>query len=496
MKAEVDPSGHDYEGLTNLAKELGRPLYTLEVLQNDPFTAGKEGRKAKAEWFAEIWRELNIQPGAHLRRIHYKLVSQTTPVLMHDGRPYINSINCFQHLVNSALDARHLGLIDSNRIVDRRSPDSHLYGSGHIGSAYEGSLEIESASSGQGKFRMPVAFAGFAGEFEAPSFQLPKLILDPPTFTQPCAVEAWIEKTSMNDVLDPICRRYRVDFVPLAGEASLTFCLNLVNRARRRKVPTRVLIISDYDPAGQSIPIAIARKAEHRIYAEGLDIDLHIRDICLTKEQADRYNLPRIPFNDMRRAAAFQQRHGEDGVVELDALEALRPGALRDIVVAEIERYRDGSLDERVGEATAEAETAINAINREVRQRYADDIAGLEAECERRRAIWNAADAELNEARWEMQLAVMAIAARYQNRLDVLADLGSDFGELADPVLQRKARLSTTKRRMSTISQTGRSRLRMIRIPIPSSTVCGTSLNRSTGTSDIRASGSKLNRTS
>src|SRR5262249_60631530 len=98
-----------------------------------------------------------------------------------------------------------------------------------------------------------------------------------PRFGQPCAVEIWIEKTSMNDVLIPICRGYRADFVALAGEASFTYCVDLVNRTSRRNVPTIVLVISDFDPAGQSSPVAIARKAEFRICNEGVDVDLQVR---------------------------------------------------------------------------------------------------------------------------------------------------------------------------------------------------------------------------
>jgi hypothetical protein len=427
----------DYEGLKALSKELDRPLETLKVLHNDPFTAGQPSRRAGAEWFAGIWRAFDIRPGAHLRRIHYKLVSQTAPILMLNGRPYINSLSCFQELLEGALDARHLGLIDANHLVDRRSPESIFRQGNDVGTRSEGSFDRSSGYSFQGKFMAPIAFASFSGDFEAPGFQLPRLSFYPPTFAQPCAIEVWIEKTSMNDVLDPICRRYGVDFVPLAGESSLTYCVDLVNRARRRSVPTRVLVISDYDPAGQSIPVAIARKAEHRIYIEGLDVDLHVRDICLTKEQVAEYNLPRIPINDLRRAAAFEKRHGEGGV-ELDALEALYPGTLGGIVIAEIERYRDSTLNEQVEEAEAEAEARIEEINRKVYDQHAEDIAALEAERDRRTALWNAADAGLIEIRKEMQRAVMEIAARHQGRFDALAtELQSDFGALADPILRR-----------------------------------------------------------
>jgi hypothetical protein len=52
----------------------------------------------------------------------------------------------------------------------------------------------------------------------------------------------------------------------------------------------------------------------------------------LTREQAQQFNLPRIPIkeSDLRRKG-FEERNGE-GAVELDALEALHPGELASLV--------------------------------------------------------------------------------------------------------------------------------------------------------------------
>ena len=74
----------DHAGLEALAKKLG-PLFTLEVLHNDPFTANIR-RESGAEWFAELWKKLNVQPGAHLHRIHYRDRVARTPVLMPTAR--------------------------------------------------------------------------------------------------------------------------------------------------------------------------------------------------------------------------------------------------------------------------------------------------------------------------------------------------------------------------------------------------------------------------
>jgi hypothetical protein len=120
----ADPANSiDHAGLKALAKELNRPLFTLEVLRNDPFTAGVPARKAGAEWFAALWQQLQIKPGAHLHRIHYILVSQKKPVLMRDGRPYENTRACEAILERASLDARYLQLIPVDALVDRRNEE-------------------------------------------------------------------------------------------------------------------------------------------------------------------------------------------------------------------------------------------------------------------------------------------------------------------------------------------------------------------------------------
>src|SRR5215211_5977317 len=62
--------------------------------KNDPFYAGTETQKAMAEWFAEVF---GTSTGAHLRRIHYRLVSRGD-VVRADGVPYENNGNSWAYL--------------------------------------------------------------------------------------------------------------------------------------------------------------------------------------------------------------------------------------------------------------------------------------------------------------------------------------------------------------------------------------------------------------
>jgi hypothetical protein len=50
------------------------------------------------------------------------------------------------------------------------------------------------------------------------------------------------------------------------GELSVTKCVELVDREVNSDRPVRTLYVSDFDPAGQSMPVACARKIEHVIH--------------------------------------------------------------------------------------------------------------------------------------------------------------------------------------------------------------------------------------
>ena len=66
--------------------------------------------------------------------------------------------------------------------------------------------------------------------------------------------------------------------------------------------------ISDFDPAGQ---LTVARKIEHLIYRCGLDLDIQVRVVALTREQVIECDIPPIPLKETeKRAANFHEQHG------------------------------------------------------------------------------------------------------------------------------------------------------------------------------------------
>jgi hypothetical protein len=356
----------DHERLKVLAKSLNRPMSSVFVLHhnNDPFMAGVPARRAMAEWFGGLWERFELKTGVHDRRIHYLLVCQPEPILLPDGQPYLNTEKHFDQLTYATRDARYLGFVPMDAIVDRRNPEPKVY-----------LLHTEESAARIGTWEGHVT--GTATELTEPKISLPSLSFHAPVISQRYHLEVVCEKSTMNDVLMPFGERLGVNVVTCIGEISLPRCRQIIQRVQASGKPGRILYLSDFDPGGQSMPVGAARKIEFVAQNRGLDIQL--RTVVLTHEQCVEFQLPRTPLKETEtRAAKFEERFGEGGT-ELDALEALHPGELERILTGEVERYYDRTLDRRVRRQSVEVELECRRITRSVRERHAEEIAALEA---------------------------------------------------------------------------------------------------------------------
>jgi hypothetical protein len=343
-----------------MAQELGRPQGTLTVLSHgaDPFGCGTPAHVAHAEWFAALWNE-HMGHGGHLRRLHYRLVSQASPVAMVGGAPYKNTVNCWSTLKLAGKWARYLGLIDADVLEDRRSPrpQIHLWDE-----AADCSIEVSE----------PEMWHAYLA---APSMpDLPTIAVTRPRVPQRYHVEIWVEKSDVEDIVLPIARSYGLNYCPFLGQPGLKPCRQLVERAWRSGSPVRILYISDFDPQGESMPVAVARKIEFILAERGLDLDIQVIPLALTKQQCIDLKLPRIPIKDGDRGKGrFEERHGE-GATELDALEALHPGMLRSLILTEAERYYDPTLQDRIDKAYQRLSDEVAAVENAVVLRYEDQV--------------------------------------------------------------------------------------------------------------------------
>lgn len=173
------------------------------------------------------------------------------------------------------------------------------------------------------------------------------------------------EKSTMNDVLEPLCQKYGMNLVTGLGELSITAVYLLALRVVEAKKPVRILYISDFDPAGESMPLAVSRKIEYFVRNYSLDCDIKLVPLMLTSQQCVEYNLPRTPIKETeKRKDKFENRHGV-GATELDAMEALHPGEMAELIEKAIEPYFD-----------IKAWNAATQKNREVQQKVREYLIG------------------------------------------------------------------------------------------------------------------------
>jgi hypothetical protein len=361
-----------------LAKELRRPVSTLYVLTstNDPFHM-TPAKVRDGKWFAKLWKRFgSTGKKIHVHGFHYVLVSQESGMVrLPNNKRYENTEKCDALLAVAARNARYLGLIPPDIIIDRRNEEARIY---HSDDQEQRAGMVYIGGGGMPEFSVSVPTEQSEVETYCPTW--PQIAVAKPAIPQRYMVEIWIEKSTMDDMLDPLAQQNGCNLVSGTGQTSETRCRELVARARAAGLMLRILYVSDFDPSGDSMPVAAARKIEFWFRENAPDLDIQVRPVALTKQQCLDYNLPRTPLKDTeRRKEGWEKRHGE-WATELDALEALHPGELRRILMLEINRYRDATLDRRVDQKAAEVRAEVADTNAEVFAEHEEEIDDLRAE--------------------------------------------------------------------------------------------------------------------
>jgi hypothetical protein len=375
------PRCPDYAAIKELAAKLGRPASTLIALTDDrdPFYV-TPARLGSARWFARVWAVLDPPAGVHLRRLHYRFVSlpadQRPPKL--DGSPYENTERDWKIFSAASADARALGLVDAALFTDRRAGEPIFVANDSDRAGDTASVFVFGGETPQAPRESAFGFYYAPKEYALPPLG-PSIGVIAPRFAEPYALEIWAEKSTMNDVLEPMARRLNVTLIAGVGELSQTHCVWHVNRVLAHHKPTRILYVSDHDPSGDRMPVSVARKIEYLLRRDGHDLDNRLDPLVLTREQVERYRLPRIPIKDSDKGKRnFEERHAE-GAVELDALEALHPGELGRIAEEAIARYRDPTrrADQENEAIAAQANADCRRIRQDVLTEFAARVAEL-----------------------------------------------------------------------------------------------------------------------
>src|SRR5215831_7076831 len=99
----------DYSEIKQLSKQMGVRVTDLIALapQNYPFYTGTPNDWALGQWFAGLWQAFGYADGVHLRRIHYQIISQSPAVMLPNGEPYENTMECWDVLNLASKAARY-----------------------------------------------------------------------------------------------------------------------------------------------------------------------------------------------------------------------------------------------------------------------------------------------------------------------------------------------------------------------------------------------------
>jgi hypothetical protein len=243
-----------YERIKALKQELHRNIKELLVLApiNDPFYAGSPASREEAEWFLSLWQHFGFNHGVHLQRIHYRLVSVDVPYKKADGLLYENTEACWDYLSTAGKYVRYLGFVDTDAFEDHLNPAPHLY------MAPEEDRQPIGAEVGWfGQWQLPFIRSDLRALLQLSIPELDEIHgYDYHAVDQPHLVEVWVEKSTQNDVLMPICNRWAVNLVTSIGFQSMTGAINHLKRVRALGKPSRISISATSIPRAMACPLA------------------------------------------------------------------------------------------------------------------------------------------------------------------------------------------------------------------------------------------------
>lgn|SRR5215204_2154636 len=176
----------------------------------------------------------------------------------------------------------------------------------------------------------------------------------------------------MTSSLAPLSERFGVNYVTGAGYMSISSIRRLLERARSTGKLVRILYASDFDPAGKQMPVTPARRVEYALREmeeeAGEELDIKLDPVILTEEQV----------YDNELGDLYSPDEEEESKVELDALEAKRPGKLEEIFTEKIRSLRDNELGGKLRRAKREAQKLVNEKVAEVRRQHREKLEEIE----------------------------------------------------------------------------------------------------------------------
>lgn len=329
---------------------------------NDPFLCGAPAQERDALWFADLWKKHFKGTKVHIRKMHYVTMTAIQPTYQITKynkqtkeyelitRKYEGSKKDWGYMLDSSKYARYMGLVPYDAIIDQKNEYSNYFKTWKQENVDKNLDNIDSDD-----FRAVVT--GALGNMFNPHLQMGVVM------------EIWIEKSSQDYVIRPLCQEFGLNLVTCEGETSITmadlFMRKIASYYMHNKIKKFIVFyVSDFDPAGRSMPKAFARKIEYMVYNDLkekyaiTDVEIKIDLVAVTANQVKQYNLPTAPIDEeklqnpayRKRTEKFYKLYGVRGVVELEALEALHPNSLKGMLIKRINIFYDMDITEKLRE--------------------------------------------------------------------------------------------------------------------------------------------------
>ena len=229
--------------IQSAAEDNRLPLKDLTVLAaaRDPYRLDTPAFHALGQWLADAYRQV-CRDGQrlHIRGLHYRLVGQVTRP---DGKPYINSDECWEWLQSKCVKAaRFLGYLPWDALRDARN------------SPPEWNVD---------QFRPPSWQMQTEDVYVSlPENLTPRLVLNGDLYRQPWQQVVIAEKQGVGDLLRPICTGRRASLLLPSGELSDQMMYEVLKRAAEDGRPLAIHQLGDFDPAGHQMAVSTARTAQ------------------------------------------------------------------------------------------------------------------------------------------------------------------------------------------------------------------------------------------
>lgn len=350
--------------LIEQGKRMGLKSGDIRVLSTDPYFVGTPKDYQDAQWSANLWDKMmaSRRKPLHLRGFHYWVQSQGIAKPDGEKYSYVDPAKDWSYLLHCAQVARYLGIGTWQNLVDLKHPDPEDFDNYWVGSGMfrTGEVDIQGVITGRIEGFVDEVLQDIVREF-SPRYH--------DTGYQMYHLEVMCEKNSMRMVLEPACRKYDACYQAFVGQASVEK-INLMAaravKAARAGKRVRLFYIADWDRYGWSMVSAVARKIEFMTQNEAVALDIKLSRLALNDDHIVQYNLPKAP------------KHGE-AVVELDALEAIHPGALGKLVEDALKPYYDNGRPNIVREENKRIRDLVREmLNKTLRTPMQDALADVD----------------------------------------------------------------------------------------------------------------------